>query len=189
MSPAAGTRYCFKGQETDRFGIPLKDKQNNNPKENKTPAVDDTVKNVLKFIAHRNHVPLRILRSTFGKPEVDEILATLQELNLIAAKRHSVYQATDLGIQHLKENAYERPQELTAAEIKVLYHVEYEERVLNRPGLDWERLFCRIGTDVFEALKHLLKICYIFEDRNITCPTYRTSIEGRTALRIARYGL
>jgi hypothetical protein len=189
----AGTRYCYKGQECNRFGVPLEPLPNhqNNPKENKVPLVDPTVRNILKFIAHRDGVLLRILRNSFGMPEVDEILSELEKLELVIRSNRNEYRATDRGIQHLSatESSTEIPHDLTTAELQVLYYVEYAERVLDRPGENWERLFCRIGTEVFEALKSLLKRCLIFEDRDITCPTYRTSSEGRRALRIARYGL
>jgi hypothetical protein len=194
MSPAAGTRYCFKGVECDRFGVPLKPTLRPTtktiPRKTKTPAVDQTIRNVLKFVAHRDGVLLRILRNSFG-PEVDQILSELQKLELIICPDRRGYRATDRGVQHLNVTASstETPNDLTEAELQVLYYVEYEERVLDRPGLDWERLLCRVGTDVFDALKSLLKRCFIFEDRAVACPTYRTSPEGRTALRIARYGL
>jgi hypothetical protein len=182
--------YCFKAHACDRFGNPLDDEQNNQ-KENKVPTVDQTIRNILKFIAHRDGVPLRLMRTQFGEPEVDVVLSTLLELELITCPKRNVYEATSRGIQHLKanESSTEISHNLTPAEVQVLFHIEYAERVLDRPGEDWERLFCRIGTDVFDALRNLLKFCLIFEDRKILCPTYRTSPEGRTALRVALYGL
>jgi len=182
--------YCFQGHACDRFGVPLDSEANNkNQKEEKAlPAVNETIRAILKFIAHRNNVPIRLLRTNFGYTELDEILTNLQELDLIVSQKRGTYHVTNFGIQHL-EKTQSAAVELTLAETDVLSRIDSAERELNR-GEDFERLLCRVGGDVFDALKRLLKISYIFEDPNIPdCCVYRVSDSGREALRIAKYGL